>query len=184
MPDAPTIYDLVLLLSTSADEARRKQILAEIESAISSGGGSIERNHNWGARGLAYRIAHESDAEYHLLQFRAPPPLLESLSHSLRIADDVVRFRIIKVIPGMPPASDSPPPVVSPVGAARTATAAAEAENTRSATPPASEAQAAQSATAEPEAQAARSATAAAEDEDGGSDTTSAEPDDAEGSHP
>jgi small subunit ribosomal protein S6 len=112
--EAP-IYDLVLLLSSDAPEDRRAKILQDVESAISQAGGSIERNDEWGPRALAYRIAHQTDAEYHLLQFRGPASLLESLSHSLRIADEVLRFRIIKVIRGMPPVSDSPPPVVASV---------------------------------------------------------------------
>jgi len=119
MASPAPVYDLMLLLSTSADEDRRKQILGEVESAISNADGSIDRNDDWGTRGLTYRIAHQPDAEYHLLQFTGPPSLLESLSHSLRISDDVLRFRIIKVIPGTPPAPESPPPVVASVAASR-----------------------------------------------------------------
>ena len=116
MPTEEPIYDLLLLLSTSAPEERRAKVMQEVETAISSSGGSMERNADWGTRGLAYQIAHQGDAEYHLIQFRGPSELLESLSHSLRIADDVLRFRIIKVIPGTPPASDSPPPVIAMSG--------------------------------------------------------------------
>jgi small subunit ribosomal protein S6 len=110
------IYDLMLLLSTSASEEERAKLLAEVESAISSGGGSIERNDDWGVRPLSYRLGHQSEAEYHLLQFRGPAPLLESLSHNLRIADGVVRFRIIKVRKGSPPAPESPPPAMVAAG--------------------------------------------------------------------
>jgi small subunit ribosomal protein S6 len=111
------LYDLTLLLSTSAPDEDRAQILAEVEAAITSGGGSIERNDDWGVRPMTYRINHQRDAEYHLLQFTGPPSLLEALNHSLRIADGVLRFRIIKVIPGTPPPPDSPPPVIAPVPA-------------------------------------------------------------------
>ena len=58
---------------------------------------------------MTYEIRHEAEAEYHLLQFAGPPSLLESLDHSLRIADEVLRFRIIKVLPGTPPPPDNPP---------------------------------------------------------------------------
>ena len=56
---------------------------------------------------MAYRINHQPDADYHLLQFKAPPTLIETLSHDLRITDGVVRFRVIKNLPGTPPAPDS-----------------------------------------------------------------------------
>jgi small subunit ribosomal protein S6 len=109
--EAP-IYDLVLLLSLDAEEGQRAKILSDVESAISAAGGSIERNDDWGRRPLAYEIRHQPDAEYHLLQFNAPPTLIDELSHTLRITDGVLRFRVIKVRPGTPPAPSSPPPVV------------------------------------------------------------------------
>jgi small subunit ribosomal protein S6 len=119
-PHAPT-YDLTLLLSMAAPDERRAKILSDVEAAISAAGGSIERNDDWGTRRLSYRIDHQTEAEYHLLQLTGPPSLLETLNHMLRITDGVLRFRIIKVLPGTPPAPDSPPPVI----AAATASAAA-----------------------------------------------------------
>lgn len=113
MAKEPTIYDLVLLLSTSAEDERRAQILSNLEAAISRGGGSIERNDDWGSRPLTYQIRHQGEAEYHLLQFSGPASLLETLSHDLRIADGVLRFRIIKVLPGQPKPPESAPPVVA-----------------------------------------------------------------------
>src|SRR5207253_2592553 len=97
---------------TAPDEERAK-IRADVESAITGAGGTIERNQEWGTRAMTYRINHQSDAEYHLLQFTGPTSLLESLSHSLGIADGVLRFRIIKVIPGTPPPPDSAPPILA-----------------------------------------------------------------------
>lgn len=120
MPALPTIYDLVLLLSTNASDEDRAKIRSDVESTISAAGGTVERKQEWGTRPMTYRINHEADAEYHLLQFSGPTSLLESLEHSLRIADEVLRFRIIKVLPGTPPPPDNPPPVigVAPVPAA------------------------------------------------------------------
>jgi small subunit ribosomal protein S6 len=98
---SPT-YDLTLLLDTTAPPERREQILAEVEQKIRAEG-EIAGRHDWGVRHLAYEIRHKPDAEYHLLQFTGPPSLLEELGRSLKIADGVVRFRIIKLRPGTPP---------------------------------------------------------------------------------
>ena len=120
MPQQAPIYDLVLLLSTKAEDEERAKILADVEAAISDAGGSVERKLDWGTRALTFQIIHQAEAEYHVLQFTGPTSLLESLSHSLRIADAVLRFRIIKVIPGTPPPPESAPPVIAtaPVPAA------------------------------------------------------------------
>jgi small subunit ribosomal protein S6 len=113
MAEASPLYDLTLLLSMSPDDERRAKIVADVQAAITAAGGSIERHDTWGRRPMTYRISHETDAEYHLIQFHGPSSLLESLSHSLRIDDAVLRFRIIKVAPGTPPAPESPPPIAS-----------------------------------------------------------------------
>ncbi len=118
MPRQAPVYDLVLLLAMSAPDEERAKILGDVEAAISGGGGSLERNQDWGRRPLTYQINHQPEAEYHLLQFSGPPSLLESLSHYLRIADGVLRFRIVKVLPGTPPPPDSAPPVIAAAAAA------------------------------------------------------------------
>lgn len=129
MASSPTLYDLVLLLSTSAEEERRSQIRSDVESIIEQGGGSIEHRQEWGQRPMTYRINHEAEAEYQLLQFSAPPALLESLSHNLHIADGVLRFRIIKVLPGTPAPPESAPPLVGVASAAAAAPAGGTEEN-------------------------------------------------------
>ncbi len=127
MAQDTTIYDLMLLFSTEVSDEQRAKLLADVEAAIPAGGGSVERKDEWGRRPLAFRIRHQTEAEYHLLQFSGPPALLESLSHSLRIADGVLRFRIIKVLPGQPPPPESAPVVASVAAPASAATATAPA---------------------------------------------------------
>jgi small subunit ribosomal protein S6 len=117
MAKQPPLYDLMLLLSTGAPDEQRTKILSDVESAITGAGGSIERKDDWGQRPTAYRIRHQPDADYHLLQFTSPPSLIETLSHDLRITDGVVRFRVIKNLPGTPAAPESPPPVVATAAA-------------------------------------------------------------------
>jgi small subunit ribosomal protein S6 len=113
MAKDPTLYDLVLLLSVNSEDEARAKVLTDVEAAISAAGGTLSRNQDWGRRPTTYPINHQAEADYHLLQFTGPSSLLESLEHSLRIADEVLRFRIIKVVPGTPEAPDSAPPVLA-----------------------------------------------------------------------
>lgn len=125
-------YDLVLVLSTETEDDRRAKIVSDVTEQITAAGGEVARNDDWSLRPLSYEIAHQQEGEYHLLQFSAPTPVLESLSHSLRIDDAVLRFRIIRELPGTPAAPESAPPIVAgtpppapaPAAAAATATAA------------------------------------------------------------
>jgi small subunit ribosomal protein S6 len=99
------IYDLVLLLDPQAEEATRAKIVADASKAIEARG-ELLRHDEWGDRALAYPIDHKSGAEYHLLQFHATPELLSTLNRTLRITDEVVRFRVIKLAPGTPDAPE------------------------------------------------------------------------------
>jgi small subunit ribosomal protein S6 len=113
MAEQAPLYDLMLVLSTAIEDDRRAKILSDVEAQISSGSGSIQRNDDWHSRPLAYEIRHQTEGEYHLLQFNGPPALLEAISHNLRIDDGVLRFRIIKVLPGTPPPPETAPPPVA-----------------------------------------------------------------------
>jgi small subunit ribosomal protein S6 len=113
MPEQTRLYDLVLVISMTADDERRAKIVADAESQIAGAGGTVERQDDWHTRPMAYEINHQAEGEYHLLQFTGPTALLEALSHNLRIDDAVLRFRIIRVVPGTPPPPDSPPPVLT-----------------------------------------------------------------------
>jgi small subunit ribosomal protein S6 len=104
---APT-YDLVLLLDPQAEQAARVKILADTQGAIEAQGEFL-RHDEWGDRTLTYPIDRKADAEYHLLQFHAgAPELLSALDRTLRITDGVLRFRIIKLKPGVPDAPAMP----------------------------------------------------------------------------
>lgn len=101
MAATKSLYDLVLMLDSAADDARRAEVFASVEKAVAEAGEVVNKQ-EWGARALAYEIRHKKDAEYHLLQFHATPELLSQLDRTLRITDEVVRFRIIKLAPGTP----------------------------------------------------------------------------------
>jgi small subunit ribosomal protein S6 len=112
--EAP-VYDLNLLLDSSLEDDRRDTILANVEEAIDRSGEIVSR-HDWGVRTTAYEVRKKADADYHLLQFRGTPDLLEALDHNLKITDGVLRFRIIKLRPGTPQ-----PPDLRPVAVTATA---------------------------------------------------------------
>jgi len=102
---APT-YDLVLLLDPQSEESARAKILADTRAAVEAQG-ELLRQDEWGERPLSYPIEKRTSAEYHLLQFHVGDvQLLSSLDRTLRITDGVMRFRIIKLKPGVPNAPD------------------------------------------------------------------------------
>ena len=106
MPAASPTYDLVLLLDAQAEDGARAKIVADARSAIEAQG-ELLRHDEWGTRTLAYPIQRKTVAEYHLMQFHASSTdLLPQLDRSLRLADEALRHRIIKLKAGVPEAPD------------------------------------------------------------------------------
>jgi small subunit ribosomal protein S6 len=140
---APT-YDLVLLLDPQADGAARAKLVDDTRATIERQG-ELLRHDRWGERALAYPIDRKTSAEYHLLQFHVTnTDLLSTLDRTLRLADDAIRFRIIKLAPGVGP----PPDMTS--GARRADAEAAAPEARPAPPPPAAEPAAAEPAVSEP----------------------------------
>ena len=166
---APT-YDLVLLIDPKAEDDTRAKIVADAKSAIEAQG-DLLRHDDWGERPLAYPIDKKASAEYHLLQFHAgTPELLSGLDRTLRITDGVVRFRIIKLKPGVPDAPEMPaasvpvvetPAVEAPASPSRPRPSPPRASR-RPAVAEADAAEAAAAETAEPSAEGADAPDAAA----------------------
>jgi small subunit ribosomal protein S6 len=106
MPSPTATYDLVMLLDPEAEETARAKIVADTRAAI-EGKGELVRHDEWGERPLTYPIERRASAEYHLLQFHVGDgALLGELDHTLRITDGLLRFRVVKLKPGVPDAPD------------------------------------------------------------------------------
>ena len=114
--EAP-VYDLILLLDTTIEQERRDTILANVEDAIDRNGELVGR-HDWGNRTTVYEVRKHTEADYHLIQFRGAPSLLEQLDHNLKITDGILRFRIVKLRPGTPPPPDLRPAAMAAAAAA------------------------------------------------------------------
>jgi small subunit ribosomal protein S6 len=144
------VYDLTVLLDAEAPSERRAEILAAVEGAISNGG-EIVSKHDWGVRNLAYEIDHHKDAEYHLIQLTGPPELLDRLRTALKVTDGVLRHRLIRLPPGMPPPpSLRPEPRAAEPSAAEAPSAPAEGAPAAEAAPAEAQAAPAEDAPASP----------------------------------
>ena len=100
------------MLDPGQDEPARESLAQETRGRIEAEG-TLKHENNWGLRKMAYEIDQRNEADYRWFRFEAPAELLDGLSHNLKIADGVLRFRIFKVDP------DSPamvPPAVAATG--------------------------------------------------------------------
>jgi small subunit ribosomal protein S6 len=104
-----TEYELVLMLDPDVPDERRDEITDETRKRIESAG-TLKHDASWGMRKMAYEIRQRTEADYRLFRFEGEGGVLDDLSHNLRIADGVLRFRIFKVDPSSP--AIVPPPAM------------------------------------------------------------------------
>ncbi len=115
MSDSQPTYDLMLLLDPAVADEQKSKILTDTEAAI-TGGGELIGKHDYGVRKTTYEVAKKkTEAHYHLMQFHSgSAELLASLNRTLHITDGVLRFRLIKLAPGI----GSPPDLTARAQAA------------------------------------------------------------------
>jgi small subunit ribosomal protein S6 len=105
------------MLDPEVEESAREQLVTETRTSIESTG-ELKNEDTWGVRQLAYEINRKNEADYRIFRFEGPPTLLESLDHTLKITDGVMRFRVFKVDPEDPiiPAPPATSVIMAPTG--------------------------------------------------------------------
>jgi small subunit ribosomal protein S6 len=88
-------YEVMLILPAEADESVVSAALDRITGIVSEGGGEIGHVDRWGRRRLAYEIDRQNEGYYVVADLRADPAVIAPLERALRLADDVLRFKVV-----------------------------------------------------------------------------------------
>jgi small subunit ribosomal protein S6 len=91
-------YELVVLLHPDLEIDLEKP-LAKIRSLITTGGGEITKEDNWGKRKLAYRINKEDFAVYIYFEVKLPAEAVKKIQSTLNITDECLRYLLTAVDP-------------------------------------------------------------------------------------
>lgn len=85
----------MLILPAEADESVVSGALDRISRVIGQAGGQVGNVDRWGRRRLAFEIERQGEGYYVVAEFTAVPEILTELERSLRLADEVLRFKIV-----------------------------------------------------------------------------------------
>ena len=88
-------YECMLILPAEADEALVTTAVERITKVIAPTGGEVTKLDRWGRKRFAYEIAHQTEGYYVLVQFRAEPATQQELDRALKIADEVIRHKVM-----------------------------------------------------------------------------------------
>lgn len=97
----------MLILPAEADEAAVGTAVERIAKVVSTGGGAIGQLERWGRRRFAYEIDRKTEGYYVVVRFTAEPSVQTDLDRVLKLADEVMRHKIM-VLPEKTKAAASP----------------------------------------------------------------------------
>lgn len=89
-------YELLFFVAPTIDDESRLAVMKRIESTIAEGEGEVDNVEDWGKRKLAYEVEGLTEGDYTLIDFHANPANIAELDRVLRIADAVVRHKIVR----------------------------------------------------------------------------------------
>jgi len=89
-------YELTVLIHPDL-EVDLEAPLNKIRGIITSNGGEIVSEDNWGKKRLAYRIKKEDFAVYVYFDVKLPAPSLKKISSVLNITDEILRYLLVTV---------------------------------------------------------------------------------------
>jgi small subunit ribosomal protein S6 len=90
----------MVIYDGETDEAVVNENLAGIARLVEAGGGSIATTDRWGRRRFAYQIDHKWEGIYVVLEIVTEATDLHDVERSLRLADEVVRHKLIRLPDG------------------------------------------------------------------------------------
>lgn len=89
-------YELMVITHGSLDEQAVQDSIQRIQSHVNELGGTVDKVDHWGKRQFAYEIDHMREGYYTVFDLQMDGAAHDELERRLRIADEVVRFKMIR----------------------------------------------------------------------------------------
>jgi small subunit ribosomal protein S6 len=90
-------YELMVIFDADVEDAAIQEALKRLGEQVVAGDGSVAKTDMWGRRRFAYEINHKFEGTYVVLEIVTEARNLEDVERSLRLADDVVRHKLMRL---------------------------------------------------------------------------------------
>ena len=89
-------YEVVFIIRPDIAEDNLTPIIEKVSQYITNKGGTVSSMERWGKRKLAYPINHYMEGYYVFGRFKLQPSANHELESNLQIAEEIIRFLVIK----------------------------------------------------------------------------------------
>lgn len=90
-------YETVFIMTPVLSEEQMKETVKKFRDLLTNQGAEIVHEANWGLRKLAYPIQKKSNGFYHLIEFKAEGPVINTLEVNFRRDERIIRFLTVKL---------------------------------------------------------------------------------------
>ena len=90
-------YELMVIFESGLDDQAVDDQVKSVAAQIATRGGAVANTDRWGRRRFAYEIDHKNEGYYVVWEITSDGADLEALERSLRLADEVVRHKLIRL---------------------------------------------------------------------------------------
>ena len=91
------VYELMFIVDADVDDEGIRAALAKVGEMIVEEGGKVATTDEWGRRKYAYPINKKLEGYYIVLEIVTESHNLDSVDRYLRLADDIVRHKIMRL---------------------------------------------------------------------------------------
>ncbi|HEY5154683.1 MAG TPA: 30S ribosomal protein S6 [Acidimicrobiales bacterium] len=90
-------YELMIIFDADVEDSGVQDALKRLGQLVEAGPGSVAKTDLWGRRRFAYEINHKFEGIYVVLEIVTEARSLEDVERSLRLADEVVRHKLMRL---------------------------------------------------------------------------------------
>jgi len=94
---AMRVYEMMIIFEGDTEDDAVNRILQQSGKLIEAKSGRVAKTDRWGKRRFAYEIDHKWEGIYVVLEIVTEASNLDDVERMLRIADEVVRHKLIRL---------------------------------------------------------------------------------------
>lgn len=90
-------YELMVIFDADCEDEAVNRLLEQAVGLVEEPGGRVVNTDRWGRRRFAYEINHKWEGIYVVLDIVTEASNLDGVERTLRLADEVVRHKLIRL---------------------------------------------------------------------------------------
>mgnify|MGYP001569418797 CR=1 FL=1 len=90
-------YELTVLFPQDLSDFDVQKVMDKVKTSITSKGGTIQKEHTWGKKRLAYHIGNVEFAHYQTVVFNSLKEVIAEIDKDIRLTPEIIRHLLISL---------------------------------------------------------------------------------------